>query len=260
MPPTPNAGTSQGASGTNANEPTGAGSEAGGDEKITVTAAELSTIVNQAVTSQLKRAFSKEIAPMLNQALDPFKAQLAALQPKPEEQAAQQGKPSPAELAAQKRIEELEAKFKASEDARVSGEKRSREDSAFSRFVSSLSGKVRAGYERDVATLLKAKGNFVVDDDGNATVRLRGSRAKGLAEEDLDYDIDEGISQFLKSPSAAVFVPPPAAGGSGSEGRKTNGHRGPPPKYDGPAQTHDEALRRTAEALEARGLSTSVLD
>lgn len=239
--------------------------EESGDEKFTITSAELSSLVNSAVTAQLKRAIAKELAPAVQSAIAPLREQFEKAQAKPQEQenGNAQGAKNPELLALTKQLEEMRAALSTAQEEKIAEQRRAREDRAFSELVTSLTGKVRPGTESMVAKLLKADGKLVVDEEQGPVLRVRASRHKGMPEEDLDFPIADGVSHYLKTKDAQVFLPSPNSGGAGQEGRvaptsRQSGNR--LPGYDKPPANADEAAARTMEQLEAMGISASVFD
>lgn len=242
------------------------GADDGADDKVTITSAELSQLVNSAVTAQLKRAFTKELAPAIQAAMAPLKQELDALKQKDGDaaQAQPNGKKNPEMLALEQRLEQMQAALQKAEDEKTAERKAAREDRAFSELVSSLTGKVRPGTETMVAKLLKADGKLIVDEEAGAVLRVRGSRVKGMPEEDLDLPIVDGVAHYLKTKDAQIFLPSPSNGGAGSEGRVSpTARRAPgekPPTFDKPPATDEEAAARTLAQFEAMGIDPNVLN
>ncbi len=221
---------------------------------------EIVALVNQAVTSQLKRSLSKEITAALTGALEPIKAELAKAKPAadPAADEQQKGKPNPELVALQKQLADMQAALRAKDEEAATERKKAREDRAFADLTAELTGKVRPGTERMVATLLKAQGNLVLDEEGAVALKVRTSLAKGTAEADHEFPLADGVGHFLKTKDAALFLPPPNPAGGAGETRRVlpNSANGKQlPKYDAPALSDDEKARRTAEQLQAMGVN-----
>jgi hypothetical protein len=241
------------------------GADEGADEKVTISSGELSQIVNSAVTAQLKRILAKELAPAVQAAMGPLKQELDALKPKEGEPQKPEGKKHPEMLALEQRLEQMQAALQKAEDEKATERKVAREDRAFSGLVSELTGKVRPGTEKMVATLLKADGRLLIDEEsGNPLLRVRASRIKGMAEEDLDLPITDGLAHYLKTKDAQIFLPSPGNGGAGKEGGVSPAARqsagGKAPTFDKPPATDEEAAARTLAQFEAMGIDPNVLN
>lgn len=225
-----------------------------------VTKDDIAAIVNAAVSSHLKRSLDKSIGSALDAALAPIKSKLDAPPPSAEEKTQQKQGPSPEVAALQKQLADMQAAM-AKANADVAAErKRNHETAAYSALKSELGGKVRPEALDAAADLIfHARKHVTVDDDGNATFKVRSSRGKGMPEEDLEYQLADGVREFLKTKDAALFLPSPG-------GQAANGGRAPQqtrtqqpsqrqsPRYDSPAASEEEKLRRAVELFAAKGL------
>lgn len=222
--------------------------------------------VNAAVTSQLKRSLGKELATAVAAALEPLKTKLEAVPvapaPPPDDKAPDKSKPDPIVASLQKQLDEMKSALKAKDEEAAAERKAARDEKAFGLLVTELTGKVRPGAERMVATLLKAQGQLVLDDDGNASLKVRTSLAKGSPEQDHEFPIADGVGHYLKTKDAALFLPPPNSGGAGGDRRVPATPRpqaGQVPTYATPAVSDEEKARRTVEQLQAQGVSLADL-
>lgn len=179
-----------------------------------LTRAELSQIVNQAISSHLKRQKAPDLDALIAE-------KLAALTPKTD--------PAKEESEMERmRREHNELK------AQLRAEKRaSKEADLFSRLQSELSGKVKPGSENAVAKYLsKAEGVIGFDDRDQAIFRYAGEEFSSIG---------EVVSEFLRSPDAAHFIPAPVAKASGAT--KTA------PRGTNPVQTQPVSKWERVEAM-----------
>ncbi|WP_437489442.1 hypothetical protein WME75_10705 [Sorangium sp. So ce1014] len=152
--------------------------------------------VNAAVGSQLKRTLPK----FLEEALGPHIVSLREqLQPKPEPKAAQpSGDPE-----VTRQLEELRAQLRKSEDSRARERQAAREEKAYGELRSELTGKVRPEAVDVVAKLLfHAEKRVTVDNHGHVSFKHG----------DTDYDLRQGVAEYLQSTESALFRPAPSPG------------------------------------------------
>jgi hypothetical protein len=208
------------------------------------------------VDSQIKGALGEALGPALAAAIEPLKASFAAAKPADESASGvDKSKPSPELVAMQKQLADMQAALRAKDEEAAAERKRAREDKAFADLTAELTGKVRPGTEKMVATLLKANGQLVVGDDGNATVKVKTALFKGQAEEEHEFPIADGVGHYLKSKDAALFLPAPSGGaGGGRPPPNTTTGAKQAPRYDAPAVSDEEKNRRVAERLAALGV------
>lgn len=226
-----------------ANTPDANNGQPGGnasDQPQYVTKEEIAAIVNSAVTSQLKRSLGKELGGAIEAALAPVREQLTTLakppeviapkagaEQKPEQKNEQQPDPRVAEL--EKKLALLVTENTAARTAAARERKASLDARANSDLQKALTGKVRPEAVSAIADLMRARGMLIVDDEGNAKLKIRASLERGLPEEDHELPIDAALPHYLKTPEAALFIPPPqrAASGSGRLLHDSQGGRGP---------------------------------
>lgn len=219
-----------------------------------VTAEQVAQIVNQAVTSQLGRILPKQLGTAIEAAMKPLHERFAA-QPEPAtpDKTEQSHRPDPQIVALQKQLADLQAANRASQEEVASERKRAREDGAFSALTRSLSGKVRPGTEDIVATLLRAKGQLVIDDEGRPSLKVHTSLFKGQAEADHEFPIEDGVGHYLKTKDAALFLPPPTGGAGALNQRAPNGPPRQGPQYDAAPTSPEEKARRVLEEMATLG-------
>lgn len=215
----------------------------------------LNATINSAVTAQLKRAMSKQAEEFKTLLADSLKAFKPAPPPEDEDTKKQQKQADPALAAMRAQVEAMQASLAEANTKRERAEAKQREDKAFGELKDALKNKARP----DMVDLL-AKNFFYADkrvefdDEGNPLFRVKRS-TPGLADEDVLMPLQEGVNQFLGSKEAAPFLPAPVPGGTTQQRgsrmpvQTTHGSLGPNgmPKYDKPATTDAEKIRRALE-------------
>lgn len=84
-------------------------------------------------------------------------------------------------------------------------------------------------------------------DEGKPLVSVKRSRSKNGPEEEITFDdLKAGVEDFVKSPTAAVLLKPPA---SAQQAAAVNRPTGPIRTYERPAQSEEEAAARLVEVL-----------
>lgn len=220
--------------------------------------------LNRAITARFKEV-EKKVEKVVAAAFEPLKTKLEApspAAPPPDDKTPDKSKPDPIVASLQKQLDEMKSALKAKDEEAAAERKAARDEKAFGLLVTELTGKVRPGAERMVATLLKAQGQLVIDDEGNTSLKVRTSLAKGSAEQDHEFPIADGVGHYLKTKDAALFLPPPNSGGAGGDRRVPAAPRpqaGQLPTYTTPAVSDEEKARRTVEQLQAQGVSLADL-
>lgn len=225
-----------------------------------VTTDQIAQIVNSAVTSQLGRALKTQLGGAIEAALQPIKEKLATAPPTTAaEKAERDHKQSPEFVALQKQLAELKTAYTATQEEAARERRKAREDSAFSTLMQSLSGKVKPGTEKIVATLLKAEGRLQIGDDGTPSLRVRTSLLKGQAEDDHDFPIADGVGQYLKTSEAALFLPPPTTTPGNATPRQPLGALNTTPIHNGSQpMSREDLLRKTVEDLSRLGVAPNI--
>lgn len=228
----------------------------------TLSADEISEMVTGAVRSHTKR----EVQTALKTAFEELKLEemiAGAVQkihpPKPVEDDKQKpdaSKPDPRLIALEEKAAQLEKQYKAEFEAREKAEKRSRDDAARSALRTSLApafeGHPNAAAVVDtVAQLLfDAQKRVNHDESGNPTFTFRKSPGHGLEPEDMQFSISDGVSQWLKSDEAKIFLPPPnpqKGALQSTPNRQVTRNANGVPTYERPAENDDERVRRASE-------------
>jgi hypothetical protein len=213
----------------------GSGAPAGGgaDEEKPLTRAEVTSLINTtvtgAITSHTKR-LTGEIKTMLGTEL---KAALAAAKAEDggEEQPTGEDKPKggnakvdPAVAKLQRELDAMKTTATENERKASDAEQRSRMTAAENAIRGGLAGKVRPEAMGLAIDALKARGAITFAEDGTPQIKIPYASTKGARAEHTEFDVETGLAEFLKSPEAAVLVPAPSGGGSGSP-RAPGGHR-----------------------------------
>lgn len=254
-----------GATGGELNPPGGSNAENNEQPKF-MTEDDVAKMVTGAVSAHLKgkqmqTLITGVVSSALQEALGPIKEQLAK-PPAPQEPApGEKQKDDPKVTALQKQLDDMATLLKQSQEAAETEKKKAQEQTLRAAVRNELAGKVRPEAVEDMVDLLFYRKRVGVDDAGNVTFTWRSSLAKGMPEEDHQFPLPDGIREFLKSKQAEIYLPPPnPPGGTKSGAKLANGNGTLPPvgRYDKPAVTEEEKLRRSIEItnqLHSRGVS-----
>lgn len=172
-----------------------------------LTAEEIANIVNAAITAREKRATesTKKLIEESLKSLAPPKA------PEVEKDASK----NPEILALQQRLESMTKAVEESETKRATAERKQREDSAYNTLRKTLEGKVRPDMLEVAAQyLFAAQKRVEFAEDGTPLFRVRRAPSPGMAEEDMQLPLSDGVESYLKSKEASVFLPAPATAGA----------------------------------------------
>ncbi len=216
--------------------------------------------INAAVTGHLKRAMAKQAEDFKTLIAEQLKSFKPA--PPPPDESESKEKPSkadPALAAMRQQMEAMQASLAEANTKRERAEAKQREDKAFNELKDALKSKIRPEMVDMVAkNFFYADKRVEFDEDGTALFRHRRQQP-GLADEDVLMPLSEGVSAFLGSKDAAPFLPAPVPGGGNQQPNR--GARMPSPsnqsgvtganglpKYDKPATTSEEKIRRALEA------------
>lgn len=174
----------------------------------------------------------------------------------------------------QRRLSALEQQLDQTEKARQAAEQRNREiehqrhaDRATNELRTHLQPKVR-GELLDILVRDLGGRALKIDDEGNATLTVKHTPYKGMAEIEEDLPIAEAVPIWLNGESAKVFLPAPGSGGgsgggAGNDKTKSRGGAGGAPHNtnngsSGSGNSSDPGLR-TVEQLERMGIDPSAL-
>jgi hypothetical protein len=235
--------------------------------------AAIGQIVNQAVTSQLKRGLGPAIgealkatkwdevlAPSVNGLLDKYLDGVPNPDdgdgdtdpaPKPGKTGKKSGNDSALEAQLQKLATELETERKArqaAETARTDAEQKRLLDGANTAFRNALQPKLRPDL-LDVAVGHFGSG-LKVGEDGSALLRVKKAPYKGAPEEDMDLPLGEALPILLAAENMKPFLPAPGAPSDPKRGGGPRDHHNP-----GPAPTGNDPASKTIAQLNSMGLS-----
>lgn len=216
------------------------------------------TGANERMKKTLTAEIEKSLKTFTEQLPDLLKPQLEALKtelPKPDDKPPE-NKPDPKILALEQKLADTLKAVDAAEKARVAAEEKSRNESAKSALRSALAAHVRPEALDTVTKILfDADKRVTFGEDGSPLLKVRKAPVAGMPEEDMELPLTDGVSSWLKSDDAKLFLPAP--GGTGDPKRGTPPARSSAlgkdgmPQYDAPATTDDERVRRADERAAA---------
>lgn len=216
------------------------------EEKSTIDPQELTKLVNSAVSSQLKRAMAglpDMLKKAVAEAIPPKSdggddggnegeteaervARKAAKKAAKAAAATTGGDPADtarkavddartAEFAAmQKRLDKHEADLKDARKATAQANRRAAEEKGYASVRTALAKGIPEGTGLNAAIdLLRSRGQIVIDDEGNAKMKLRAVFEQGLDEEERELALADAVPHYLKTPDAALFMPAPSRAG-----------------------------------------------
>ena len=184
-----------------------------------MTRAEMTAFVNQTITGAVKAHMGRlDFKGMITEAMKgviPAGDAGGGNEPPAPPAGDSKTKGDPRVALLERQIAEMRAASEAKDKA---AEQRMRDASmrdAEAQLRTALAGKVRPEALDLAVNDLKARGAIQLTEDGGATLRLPVAVA-GSKPEPVDFDFASGVAEYLKSPSAAVMLPAPTGGGSGS--------------------------------------------
>lgn len=213
-------------------------------------------LITSAVTEGLKSALSKEaLQPLFSQFIeelpddedgadndDPGKRQPSA-------------KPDPKVAALEAKLADLLKKQAEDAETLKKTQTEAREKDAMAALKSALAPHVKPeALDMAAALLFTAQKRVQLDDNGNPLFTVRKPPYAGASDEDVQMPLADGVQHWLKSQEGKFFVPAPSGAGNqpngGTPRRVSVGGDGMP-KYDQPATSDAEKIRRAAEREEA---------
>jgi len=218
-------------------------------------------IVNAAMTSQLKRL---NIDAKIAEALNPFSSKIEEIAKRlaespapPTDPPKDQNRPDPKLIALEEQHRALVAKLEASEKERAAIEEKSRRATALSELEKALSPHLKSAAATTIATRLLSD-ELSFDESGRPQLRTMQALSPGMPDEEMFLALGDGVAKWLKSDVAKELLPAPApAPGQrgGAPSRQVPRDQFGMPRYDSPATSEDEKIRRASEkeaALAAR--------
>lgn len=222
-------------------------------------------IINAAVTSHMKRQpnpadefkklLTKEsLSPLLTELMEASGVKPAGTETGGGSQPA---KPDPKIAALEAQLSDMKtAMARAAEETKAAQES-ARNEKALAALKSELAPHVRPeGLDMAADLLFKARKRVTFDEQGTPLMSVKRAPYAGAAEEDVPMPLADGVQHWLKSEEAKIFIPAPAANQQQRQGapgprpqmqRTANGV----PKYDQPATTDAEKIRRAQEQAQA---------
>ncbi len=247
-------------------DPAGGGDPGTGDNTDTPAFTEaqqkaMGQLVNQAITSHLKRELPKTFADGLKgvnwkEILSP---QLADLLPKTTPEDSEGGKPGkkPNETEQDRRIQQLATELENEKKSRVTAEQARQKaeqdrkiDNGKQKLRSALADKCAAGaLDHAIDRLTVVQSRLSVDENGNALFRVRRPEYPGGSPVDVDLSLEDALPILLAEDDMKIYLAPPKGDSGGrNPGPRSNGQI---PQYNTPANSDEEKVRRAYEKEQA---------
>lgn len=204
--------------------------------------ARIAKVANSAVTAQLKRelpkhldAFKGDLSKLLDERLPKAKVDGDGKGADDANKGAQgnAAKADPELLRMKEQLEKLQKQSAESEARAKAAEERSRREKTETALRSELVERhgLRPEHADAVVTTWLAKGVVKFNDDGEPVLTVRRARSKGAREEELEFDLANGVADWAKSEGAKPWLP---AAGAQTSARQT-GPRGLGARQSGPS-------------------------
>lgn len=243
----------------------GGGGDGGGKQEPAGLSEDLKKEVGGMIAAALKGEGKRMVAASVKEAITELKlgetiaAEVAKLKPaEPDDKDKDRGKPDPKVSALEAKLQEVTAALKAQADATKAAEEAAKNERAFASLKTALGPHVRPeALEIAARDLFTGQRRVTVDEQGNVLLRVRRAPYAGAAEEDTDMPLADGVQHWVKTPEGKFFAPVPGANSQndprGGAGPRRNLATGPDglPRYDTPATTDAEKIRRAEERAEA---------
>jgi hypothetical protein len=237
-----------------------------GEEKLT--RADVTALVNNAITNHLQR-FSSKLDKSIGESV--AKA-LQSAQPKAEDKPADgaaAGQPAKVDPETRLLREKLEAfeKRAAEADARAKAtEEKARKDATRAQLREQLDAMgIKGARARAVLADFETSGVLRYDPEtGAPQVVVKRTRAKGAKPEELAFeDLAEGLKDWAKTPEAAEFLPAPGATPGANRAAAGTAQKAAPVVRAGggekAADTYEGAVSGLAESMERGSIDLSSL-
>ncbi len=207
----------------------------------------MGNMVNMVVTSHLKRQptladqlkevkWSDLLAPVVKELVPTKEEKTTGTKPELSEYEKQLAKLTNDFQAEQRARVEADNRAKASEAAR-------RTDAGKLKLRSALTGKVNDGaIDHVVNHLTLVTNRMIVDDDGNAKLKVKRPSFVGAPPEDMEVSIEDGIKDILNESDMKIFLPAPAGSGGKNPGPGNKNHSSA--SFVGEAKTDAEKVHR----------------
>jgi len=217
---------------------------------------DISALVNQAVTSQLKRIdFGKIVGDHVERVFASRQEQVQSKAPDATGQGAAgaQGAPHPDVARLTAELTKLKEQSERAEKRRLEVEQQARTDKAHADIRSRLQAAgVRSELLDAAHVLLTTRALRFDKDTGEAVLSIKRSRAAGANPEAADFDLESGVKDWLASTEAKPFLPAPTKPNTPQPGPARR-PGDPPPRQP---RTQDEMLDAAVDRLGPEGLAT----
>jgi hypothetical protein len=163
------------------------------------------------------------------------------------------GKPDPKVSALEATVQQLKTQLQTEAEDRKKAEESARNEKTYTTLLSELTPHVRPeALELAARDLFVGQKRVTFDEQGNALFTVRRATYTGGPEEDVAMPLKEGVSHWAKSNEGKFFAPAPTSGGDkkgppGPGARRVEAGGDGLPRYDTPATTDAEKLRRAQE-------------
>ena len=214
---------------------------------------EIGKIVNAAVTSHLKRSLGTAVKEAVGELKigETIAAEVAKMKPAEPEPKPEKDKPDPKIAALQAKVDELTTKLTNEAAEREKAVAAARDKDALASLKTALAPHVRPeALEIAASHLFVAQKRISFDDKGNPVLSVRKAAFAGGDEEDVAMPLADGVQHWVKSAEGKFFAPAPGGGADPKGGlgpRRVNTGADGMPRYDAPATTDSEKIRRATE-------------
>ena len=218
----------------------GAPANGEGDDKP-MSRAEVTDLINKTVTGAMTGHTKRLVADISKQIQASVAEAMKGLQPQPPADDEDKKNKAPVDGNLAKMQRELQTMKEEAEKSRLEAaaeKKAARMEKVESSIRSALGAKLRPETLGLAVDALKARGAIVIDDDGNATLRMPYASVKGAKPELTDFAIEEGLDVWLRTPEAAALLPAPGSGGSGAA---------PRPRVPGSSPSRESLMQKPLE-------------
>lgn len=223
-------------------------------DEAPLTRAEVGALISGAFKGEGKRLVAAAVKDALGELKlgETIAAEVAKLKPAEPEPKPGEGKPDPKISALESKLAEVTEKLKAEAAERQKAVQEGRDKDARAALRSALTPLVRPeALDIAVRDLFDGQKVVTLDEQGNPLIKVRRKDYAG-ADEVVDMPLSDGVGHWIKTNEGKFFAPAPNGGGNdpkGGQGPRRSVQHGNDgmPKYDTPATTDDERVRRASE-------------
>lgn len=237
----------------------GDGGSGGGGAAVALTddqKKEIGALISAALKGEGSRMVVKAVGDAVKELKlgETIAAEVAKLKPAepPEPKPGEKKQPDPEVAALKAKLDEVTDKLKTEAEARQKAVEEGKAKDAKAALRSALTPLVRPeALDLAVRDLFDAQKRVTLDENGNALIKVRRKDYAG-ADEEVDMPLSDGVGHWIKTTEGKFFAPPPSGGGAdpkGGAGPRRSVQLGSDglPKYDTPATTDAEKVRRAEE-------------